>query len=127
MRQNSFEKIKKVLFTVGKIVAFAIIIIGIVFIVSRAVKIRKIVNSQRAVTESATENVPDSGTQTGEFYMNEDGDILYKEMDIDDQVKVQESEEENAPADRDVAPENDPNYNSTVAAPEADVQSDIMP
>ena len=76
MRENRFEKMKKVLVRFAEILAVALIIAATVFLISRVVKLKQLTDTDGKTTESLTEkaetDVPESGTQYDGFYVNDD-------------------------------------------------------
>lgn len=122
MRENRFEKMKKVLIRSAEILAVALIIAATAFFISRVVKLKQLTDTDGKTTESLTEkaetNVPESGTQYDGFYVNDDGDFIFVDPDPCEENSELESGKIEAPAERDVAPEDDPNYDATVAVPQ---------
>lgn len=121
MRRDPYEKIKKLLITFGIIFVIAAIVTGIIFIGSRAANKKHTAGNGNA-TGSVSESVPEYGTQEEDFFTEDDNGILNgKKREVKQQLKEQESEEDNAPEVRDVSPYNDPN------AIFPDIPSDVQP
>ena len=122
MRRDPYEKIKMLLVTFGIIFVIAAIVTGIIFIGSRTAANKKHTAGNGNATGSVSESVPESGTQEEDFFTEDDNGILNgKKREVKQQLKEQESEEDNAPEVRDVSPDNDPN------AIFPDIPSDVQP
>lgn len=68
MRENRFEKMKKVFVRVAEILAVALIIAATVFFISRVVKLKKLTDTDGKTTESLTEKAETDVSESGTHY-----------------------------------------------------------
>ena len=124
MRQNPYEKLKKIITGLGIAIIAVLIVLLVIWAGSRASDGAK----KKSVADKNSENTEKEASEiiieTENYY---DDEIDSKLKELEELFKQQESEEMDAPQERDVAPEADPNYNATVAVPEAVPDENAQP
>lgn len=124
MRQNPYEKLKKIIAGLGFAIVAVLIVLLVIWAGSRASDGAK----KKSVADKNSENTEKEASEiiieTENYY---DDEIDSKLKELEELFKQQESEEMDAPQERDVAPEADPNYDATVAVPEAVPDENAQP
>lgn len=124
MRQNPYEKLKKIITGLGIAIIAVLIVLLVIWAGSRASDGAK----KKSVADKNSENTEKEASEiiieTENYY---DDEIDSKLKELEELFKQQESEEMDAPQERDVAPEADPNYDATVAVPEAVPDENAQP
>lgn len=124
MRQNPYEKLKKIIAGLGFAIVAVLIVLLVIWAGSRASDGTK----KKSVADKNSENTEKEASEiiieTETYY---DDEIDSKLKELEELFKQQESEEMDAPQGRDVAPEADPNYDATVAVPEAVPDENAQP
>ena len=124
MRQNPYEKLKKIITGLGIAIIAVLIVLLVIWAGSRASDGAK----KKSVAVKNSENTEKEASEiiieTENYY---DDEIDSKLKELEELFKQQESEEMDAPQERDVAPEADPNYDATVAVPEAVPDENAQP
>ena len=122
MQEN--EKLKKIITGLGIAIIAVLIVLLVIWDGSRASDGAK----KKSVADKNSENTEKEASEiiieTETYY---DDEIDSKLKELEELFKQQESEEMDAPQERDVAPEADPNYNATVAVPEAVPDENAQP
>lgn len=127
MRKKRYENVKKIIAVIGIVVVCALIIVFLVWVGCRAYHNMKIKNEADKKIESERKKASEKIYETENFYYGNDDGLDSETESIEELIRQQESEEKDAPLERDVAPEDDINYNVTDAVPEAVPDNNLQP